>query len=41
MGVSAELPRRIKVMADRAIAAGHGGGQYPVLVEEFGRPRNG
>ncbi|ALO12790.1 NAD-dependent glycerol-3-phosphate dehydrogenase [Streptomyces venezuelae] len=38
MGVNAELPRLIKAMADRAIAAGHGGEQYPVLIEEFGKP---
>ncbi|GAA2574226.1 NAD(P)-binding domain-containing protein [Streptomyces roseoviolaceus] len=38
VGVNAELPRLIKVMADRSIAAGHGGEQYPVLIEEFGKP---
>ncbi|GIH95459.1 NAD(P)-dependent oxidoreductase [Planobispora siamensis] len=38
-GVNAELPRLIKAMADRSIAAGHGAEQYPVLIEEFGRPR--
>ncbi|MEU5950876.1 NAD(P)-binding domain-containing protein [Streptomyces sp. NPDC047525] len=38
-GVNAELPKLIKTMADRSIAAGHGGEQYPVLIEEFGRPR--
>jgi 3-hydroxyisobutyrate dehydrogenase-like beta-hydroxyacid dehydrogenase len=38
LGVNAELPRLIKAMADRAIAAGHGGEQYPVLIEEFGKP---
>ncbi|MGW7087211.1 NAD(P)-dependent oxidoreductase [Streptomyces sp. NPDC054871] len=38
-GVNAELPRLIKEMADRAIAAGHGGEQYPVLIEEFSKPR--
>ena len=37
-GVNAELPKLIKAMADRAIAAGHGGEQYPVLIEEFGKP---
>ncbi|WP_024874510.1 NAD(P)-dependent oxidoreductase [Saccharomonospora piscinae] len=37
VGVNAELPKLIKAMADRAIAAGHGGEQYPVLIEEFGR----
>ncbi|MFD5494382.1 NAD(P)-dependent oxidoreductase [Streptomyces sp. NPDC127091] len=41
MGVNAELPRLIKALADRSIAAGHGGEQYPVLIEEFGKPRTG
>ncbi|MFK4690479.1 NAD(P)-dependent oxidoreductase [Streptomyces pristinaespiralis] len=40
VGVNAELPRLLKAMADRSIAAGHGGEQYPVLIEEFGKPRN-
>ncbi|MEE1832407.1 NAD(P)-dependent oxidoreductase [Streptomyces sp. SP17KL33] len=39
VGVDAELPRLIKAIADRSIAAGHGGEQYPVLIEEFSRPR--
>ncbi|WP_328944810.1 NAD(P)-binding domain-containing protein [Streptomyces sp. NBC_00250] len=38
LGVNAELPKLFKAMADRAIAAGHGGEQYPVLIEEFARP---
>lgn len=38
VGVNAELPRLIKAMADRAVAAGHGGEQYPVLIEEFTKP---
>jgi 3-hydroxyisobutyrate dehydrogenase-like beta-hydroxyacid dehydrogenase len=38
MGVNAELPKLFKAMADRAIAAGHGGEQYPVLIEEFAKP---
>ncbi|GAA1936780.1 NAD(P)-binding domain-containing protein [Streptomyces durmitorensis] len=38
-GVNTELPKLIKAMADRSIAAGHGGEQYPVLIEEFGRSR--
>lgn len=38
-GVNAELPRLLKAMADRSIASGHGGEQYPVLIEEFGKPR--
>ncbi|MEV5983210.1 NAD(P)-binding domain-containing protein [Streptomyces sp. NPDC052114] len=41
LGVNAELPRLLKAMADRAIAAGHGGEQYPVLIEEFGKPHEG
>jgi 3-hydroxyisobutyrate dehydrogenase-like beta-hydroxyacid dehydrogenase len=38
VGVNAELPKLCKAMADRAVAAGHGGEQYPVLIEEFGKP---
>lgn len=38
LGVNAELPKLFKAMADRAIAAGHGGEQYPVLIEEFSKP---
>nr|WP_298570985.1 NAD(P)-binding domain-containing protein [uncultured Streptomyces sp.] len=37
-GVNAELPRLLKAIADRAVAAGHGKEQYPVLIEEFGKP---
>ncbi|WP_455713065.1 imine reductase family protein [Streptomyces rimosus] len=33
--INTELPKLIKAMADRAIAAGHGGEQYPVLIGEF------
>ncbi|SHH62816.1 NAD(P)-dependent oxidoreductase [Streptomyces sp. 3214.6] len=40
VGVNAELPKLIKAMADRSIAAGHGGEQYPVLIEEFGKPHD-
>jgi 3-hydroxyisobutyrate dehydrogenase-like beta-hydroxyacid dehydrogenase len=40
VGVNAELPKLIKAMADRAVAAGHGGEQYPVLIEEFSTPRH-
>ncbi|MGW6058131.1 NAD(P)-dependent oxidoreductase [Streptomyces sp. NPDC055189] len=39
VGVNAELPKLIKAMADRAVAAGHGGEQYPALIEEFAKPR--
>ncbi|QIP83623.1 NAD(P)-dependent oxidoreductase [Streptomyces sp. Tu 2975] len=38
VGVNAELPKLFKAMADRAIAAGHGAEQYPVLIEEFAKP---
>ncbi|WP_069884214.1 NAD(P)-dependent oxidoreductase [Streptomyces luteocolor] len=41
LGVNAELPRLIKAMADRGIAAGHGAEQYPVLIEEFSKPHEG
>ncbi|WP_030775765.1 NAD(P)-dependent oxidoreductase [Streptomyces sp. NRRL S-920] len=41
VGVNAELPKLFKAMADRSIAAGHGGEQYPVLIEEFLKPREG
>ncbi|MEV0584384.1 NAD(P)-binding domain-containing protein [Nonomuraea sp. NPDC050310] len=37
-GINAELPRLIKAIADRGMAAGHGGEQYPVLIEEFSKP---
>ncbi|WP_372348403.1 NAD(P)-dependent oxidoreductase [Streptomyces sp. KL116D] len=40
VGVNAELPKLLKTMADRAIAAGHGKEQYPVLIEEFGKIGN-
>ncbi|MFF9571411.1 NAD(P)-dependent oxidoreductase [Streptomyces sp. NPDC014685] len=40
VGVNAELPELFKAMADRAIAAGHGGEQYPVLIKEFGKPHD-
>ncbi|MFD4441146.1 NAD(P)-dependent oxidoreductase [Nocardia sp. NPDC058519] len=41
LGVNAELPKLMKAMADRSIAAGHGGEQYPVLIEEFAKPHHG
>jgi 3-hydroxyisobutyrate dehydrogenase-like beta-hydroxyacid dehydrogenase len=40
VGVNAELPKLFKAMADRSIAAGHGGEQYPVLIEEFCKPHD-
>ncbi|WP_411111933.1 NAD(P)-dependent oxidoreductase [Streptomyces sp. c-19] len=39
-GINAELPRLLKAMADRSVAAGHGKEQYPVLIEEFVTPRD-
>ncbi|MFB4289942.1 NAD(P)-dependent oxidoreductase [Nonomuraea sp. ATR24] len=38
VGINAELPKLIKALADRAIAAGRGGEQYPALIEEFVKP---
>ncbi|MGA5138329.1 hypothetical protein [Streptomyces azureus] len=38
VGINAELPKLFKAMADRSIAAGHDGEQYPVLIEEFSKP---
>ncbi|MGM7648833.1 NAD(P)-dependent oxidoreductase [Nocardia sp. JW2] len=38
LGVNAELPKLLKAMAERAIAAGHGAEQYPVLITEFAKP---
>ncbi|MFD3522596.1 NAD(P)-dependent oxidoreductase [Streptomyces sp. NPDC058653] len=37
-GVSAEFPRFIKAMADRAVAEGHGPGGYARLIEQFRKP---
>lgn len=34
-GVSTELPRFVKDLADRAVAAGQGDRGYPVLIEQF------
>ncbi len=34
-GINTELPKLIKAMADRAMAADHEGEQYPVLIGEF------
>ena len=39
VGVNAELPKLFKALADRSVAAGHGSEQYPVLIEEFSKPR--
>ncbi|MFG3252562.1 NAD(P)-dependent oxidoreductase [Streptomyces sp. NPDC048172] len=41
VGVNAELPKLFKAMADRSIAAGHGGEEYAVLIDEFGKPHHG
>ncbi|URN09355.1 hypothetical protein LUW74_42405 [Actinomadura madurae] len=40
VGVNAEMPKLFRAIADRSIAAGHGGEQYPVLIEEFRKPRD-
>ncbi|MGI5205711.1 NAD(P)-dependent oxidoreductase [Spirillospora sp. CA-108201] len=36
--IDTALPKLLKAMADRSIAAGHGPEQYPVLIEEFRTP---
>ncbi|RFS87143.1 NAD(P)-dependent oxidoreductase [Actinomadura spongiicola] len=38
LGVNAELPKFIRAMADRAVAAGHGGESYPAMIELFRAP---
>ncbi|MFI6391032.1 NAD(P)-dependent oxidoreductase [Nonomuraea sp. NPDC050547] len=38
LGVSAELPRFVKALADRAAAAGHGGSGYAAMIEQFRTP---
>ncbi|MCZ4119843.1 NAD(P)-dependent oxidoreductase [Streptomyces sp. H39-S7] len=40
VGVNTDLPKLLKAMAARSVAAGHGGEQYPVLIEEFSKPGN-
>lgn len=38
LGVDAELPRFVRALADRAVAAGHGGDSYAAMVEVFRKP---
>jgi 3-hydroxyisobutyrate dehydrogenase-like beta-hydroxyacid dehydrogenase len=38
VGVSAELPKYFKAVANRAIAEGHGSEGYAVLIEQFRKP---
>jgi 3-hydroxyisobutyrate dehydrogenase-like beta-hydroxyacid dehydrogenase len=38
LGVNAELPRFVKDLADRVIAAGHGGDGYAAMIEQFCKP---
>jgi 3-hydroxyisobutyrate dehydrogenase-like beta-hydroxyacid dehydrogenase len=38
LGVSAELPRLIKALADRAVADGRGGDGYAAMIEQFRKP---
>ncbi|MBP2327628.1 3-hydroxyisobutyrate dehydrogenase-like beta-hydroxyacid dehydrogenase [Kibdelosporangium banguiense] len=35
LGVNPDLPRLIKAVADRAVAAGHGGHGYAAMIEQF------
>lgn len=37
-GVNAELPRLMRALAERAVAAGHGSGGYVALLEQFRAP---
>jgi 3-hydroxyisobutyrate dehydrogenase-like beta-hydroxyacid dehydrogenase len=41
LGVNAELPRFVKALADRAVAAGHGGDGYAAMIEQFRKPSGG
>jgi 3-hydroxyisobutyrate dehydrogenase-like beta-hydroxyacid dehydrogenase len=41
LGVSAELPRFIKALTDRAVAEGHGGSGYPAMIEQFRKAHAG
>ncbi|GIJ30502.1 3-hydroxyisobutyrate dehydrogenase [Micromonospora qiuiae] len=38
LGVNAELPKFVKVLADRSIADGHGGDSYAAMIEQFRKP---
>ncbi|MFH8760511.1 NAD(P)-dependent oxidoreductase [Streptomyces atroolivaceus] len=38
LGVNTELPRLVKVLAERAANAGHGGSGYVALMEQFRKP---
>ncbi len=38
LGVNAELPRFIKALTERAVAAGHGGSGYAAMIEQFRKP---
>lgn len=39
LGVSADFPKFVKSLADRAVAAGHGGEGYATLIEQFRKPQ--
>lgn len=41
LGVSTELPALIKTLADRAVAAGHGGDGYAAMIDRFREPSEG
>jgi len=38
LGVDAELPRFVKALGDRAVAAGRGGDSYAAMIEQFRAP---
>ncbi|MFD0431094.1 hypothetical protein ACFQ60_38685 [Streptomyces zhihengii] len=35
LGVDTELPRLVRELAERAVAAGHGGDEYSVMIDVF------
>ncbi|QBI21978.1 NAD(P)-dependent oxidoreductase [Egibacter rhizosphaerae] len=38
LGIDTGLPRFVKDLADRAVAAGHGGSDYAAMIEQFRKP---
>ncbi|WDZ85758.1 NAD(P)-dependent oxidoreductase [Micromonospora cathayae] len=41
LGVDAELPRFVKVLAERAVTGGHGGDSYAAMIEQFRKTSGG
>jgi 3-hydroxyisobutyrate dehydrogenase-like beta-hydroxyacid dehydrogenase len=38
LGVDVELPRSVRLLAERAVADGHGGDSYAAMIEQFRKP---